>query len=58
MLLRGAKKEIYVQARVLWVRDYGRAGCDFVRIPPVDRNVLHDWLTSKLLQIKKPLIPL
>jgi hypothetical protein len=58
MLLRGAKKEIYVQARVLWVRDYGRAGCDFVRIPPVDRNVLHDWLTGKLLQIKKPLIPL
>jgi hypothetical protein len=57
LLLRGAKREINVQARVLWIREYGKVGCEFVRIPPVDRNILQDWLTSKI-QIKKPLIPL
>jgi hypothetical protein len=57
LLLRGAKREINVQVRVLWFREYGKAGCEFLRIPPVDRNILQDWLTSKI-QIKKPLIPL
>jgi hypothetical protein len=57
LLLRGTERGIYVQARVLWTREYGKAGCEFVRIPPVDRNILQDWLTSKL-HVKKPLVAL
>ncbi len=55
LLLVGAIREIYVQVRVLWTREHGRAGCEFARIPPVDVTILHDWLKSKI-QIKKPLI--
>jgi hypothetical protein len=55
ILLVGAIREIYIQARVLWTKEYGRAGCEFVRIPPVDVTILHDWLKRKI-QIKKPLI--
>jgi PilZ domain len=53
--LPGSKRDIYVQVRVLWTKDYGRAGCEFARIPPVDCEILHDWLSCKL-EIKKPLI--
>lgn len=52
--LPGASRQIHVHARVLWVREYGRAGCEFVRIPPVDLLILHDWLKAKS-QVKKPL---
>ncbi len=55
LLLPGAIKDIYFQARILWIKDYGRAGGEFVRIPPVDLTILHDWLKRKI-QIKKPLI--
>jgi len=55
--LRGAKRDIYLEARVLWIREYGKAGCELARIPPVDRNIFQDWLTSQI-HIKKPLIPL
>lgn len=55
LLLVGAIREIYIQVRVLWTKAYGRAGCEFVRIPPVDVTILHDWLKRKI-QIKKPLI--
>lgn len=51
--LPGAQREILIHARVLWTRDYGRAGCEFMRIPPVDLIVLHDWLKAKI-QVKKP----
>jgi PilZ domain len=47
--------EIQIQARVLWVRPYGAAGCEFVHLPPVDLQLLHAWLESKY-RIKKPLI--
>jgi hypothetical protein len=53
--LPGARKEIYVQARVVWTRKGGAAGCEFVRIPPVDLSILHDWLRAKF-RVKKPLI--
>ncbi len=53
--LLGAKKEIYIQARVLWTRPYGAAGCEFLRIPPVDLQIMHDWLKSKC-RVKRPLI--
>jgi hypothetical protein len=55
LLLPGAIREIYIQVRVLWTKEYGRAGCEFVRIPPVDLTILRDWLRSKI-KIKKPRI--
>lgn len=53
LLLSGACREILLHVRVLWRREYGRAGCEFVRIPPVDLMILHDWLKAKC-QVKKP----
>ncbi len=53
--LPAAKKQIYIKARVLWTRDYGAAGCEFVRIPPVDLRTMHDWLKDKC-RVKKPLV--
>jgi len=53
LLLPSAVRTIYIQARVQWTRGYGAIGCEFLRIPPVDLNILHDWLTGKN-QIKKP----
>jgi hypothetical protein len=52
--LPGALREILLNVRVLWTREYARAGCEFVRIPPVDLMILHDWLKSKSL-VKKPI---
>jgi PilZ domain-containing protein len=57
LLLPGSPRPIYIEARVQWTRNYGAAGCEFLRIPPVDLNILHDWLKSKT-QIKSPLIEL
>ena len=54
--LPDGRRSIYVEARVLWTRDYGISGCQFIRIPPVDLDILHDWLKAKC-QIKKPLLP-
>jgi hypothetical protein len=53
LLLPRARKPIYIQARVLWAGTYGSVGCEFIRIPPVDLGILHDWLHGKC-QIKKP----
>jgi hypothetical protein len=50
------KNEICIQARVLWTRPYGAAGCEFVCIPPFDLLLLRVWLESRY-RIKKPLIP-
>jgi Tfp pilus assembly protein PilZ/glutaredoxin len=47
--------EILIQARVLWVRPYGAAGCEFVHLPQFDLQLLRAWLESKY-RIKKPLI--
>jgi hypothetical protein len=55
LLLPGVNRDIYIQARVLWTREYGAVGCEFLRIPPVDVNILHDWLRRKC-QVKSPLI--
>ena len=40
LLLPGARRDIHIQARVLWTRKFGRIGCEFIRIPPVDVNIL------------------
>ena len=53
--LPDAKRPIYIQARVLWTREYDTAGCEFLRIPPVDLEILRDWLKQKI-RVKKPLI--
>lgn len=55
LALPGARRALYIEARVLWKRDFGRIGCEFVRIPPVDLNVLHDWLREKIV-IKQPAV--
>jgi hypothetical protein len=57
LLLPGTARPIYIEARVQWSRDYGATGCEYLRIPPVDLNILHDWLKSKA-QIKRPLLPI
>lgn len=52
--LPGTVRDILVNARVLWTREFGRVGCEFLRIPPVDLIFLYDWLKSKQI-VKKPL---
>ena len=54
--LPGLGSPIHIQACVLWTREYGAAGCEFVRIFPGDLLVLHAWLESKY-RFKKPSIP-
>lgn len=54
--LPGTARPIHIQARVIWTREYGTAGCQFLSIPPVDRDILREWLRAKT-QVKKPLIP-
>jgi hypothetical protein len=50
------RSQIYIQARVLWTRQYGATGCEFARIPKDDLRVLHAWLERRY-RLKKPLIP-
>lgn len=57
LLLPGIQRSIYIEARVLWTRQYGAAGCEFVRIPPVDREILSEWLQRKC-KVKQPLVEL
>jgi PilZ domain len=57
LLLAGSFRPIYIEARVLWTRQYGAAGCEFLRIPPVDLSNLHDWLKLKC-KVKQPLVAL
>lgn len=54
--LRGLENDIYVQARVLWTRNAGSAGCEFGQISPFDKLLLRVWLESHY-RIKAPLIP-
>ena len=54
--LPGLKSEIYIQARVLWRREHGASGCEFVLTSPFDAQLLRAWLESRY-RIKKPLIP-
>jgi len=53
--LPGTEMPIDVEVRVLWLRRYGAAGCEFVSVPEADRRCLCDWLEQKC-QVKKPLI--
>jgi hypothetical protein len=54
LLLPAAKREINIRARVLWTQGSGRVGCEFLRIPPVDLNILRDWLKQRM-EVKRPL---
>ena len=51
--LPNTRRAIYIEARVLWSREYGVYGCEFLRIPPVDLDILNDWLKQKC-RIKRP----
>jgi hypothetical protein len=55
--LPGAVRQILLKVRVLWTREHGHGGCEFLQIPPVDLMILHDWLKAKV-RIKKPRIEL
>lgn len=54
--LPGLGSAIHIRARVLWTRKYGAVGCEFVRMAPGDRLILHAWLESRY-RFKKPSIP-
>ena|SRR5579872_210754 len=54
MRLPELNNEVSVQARVLWSRPYGAAGCEFAHVPPFDLQLIHAWLDSRY-RIKKPL---
>ena len=56
LLLPGASRMIHIEARVIWNRDFGRTGCEFVRIPPVDLDILHTWIKQKTI-VKGPAVP-
>lgn len=53
LLLPNTCRDILLHARVLWAREYGRVGCEFLQIPPVDLMILHEWLRAKT-KVKKP----
>ena len=53
--LPGMPRDILLEARVLWSREYGRIGCEFGRVPPIDRAILQDWLDQRT-QVKRPLV--
>lgn len=53
--LPGLDTEIHIRARILWTRDYGAAGAEFVYLKPFDLHLLHAWLDSRY-RLKKPLI--
>jgi hypothetical protein len=55
LVLPGLDNAIAIRARVLWMRQYGVAGCEFVHLPPFDTQLLHAWLESRY-RIKRPLI--
>lgn len=55
LVLPGLDNAISIRARVLWKREYGVAGCDFVHVPTFDTQLLNAWLESRY-RIKKPLI--
>jgi CheY-like chemotaxis protein len=54
--LPGLDTKIHIRARVLWNRDYGAAGAEFVYLKPFHLHLLHAWLDSRY-RLKKPLIP-
>jgi hypothetical protein len=47
--------QFQAEACVLWNREHGVAGCEFVRIPPVDRDILREWLSNQC-KVQKPAI--
>ncbi len=57
LLLPGTEMPIDIEVRVLWLRQYGAAGCEFVSISQADRRYLQTWLEQKC-PVKKPLVKL
>lgn len=51
------ESELSVRLRLVWTRESGIAGGEFVHMPPFDLQLLHAWLESRY-RIKKPLISL
>jgi CheY-like chemotaxis protein len=55
LLLPGTEMPLEIDVRVLWLRQYGAAGCEFVSISQADRRRLHDWVEQKC-PVRKPLV--
>ena len=53
VLLPGTEITIQVEGRVLWMREYGAAGCEFANIAHGDHCILEAWLEQKC-HVKKP----
>lgn len=57
LLLPGTEMPIDIEVKVLWLRQYGAAGCEFVSISQADRCRLRDWLEQKC-PVRKPPVKL
>jgi hypothetical protein len=55
--LPGTELPIAIEARVLWMSEYGATGCEIASIAQADRLRLGAWLEQKC-QVKKPLVQL
>lgn len=55
--LPGISHKVKIRARVLWTREYGTAGCEFVQLPAFDLQILYAWLESRY-RVKKPTVNL
>lgn len=53
--LQGLPTALHIGGRVIWTREYGVAGCDISATPPLDRELLRDWLKDHI-RVPKPLI--
>ncbi len=47
LLLPGAKQTIHIRSKIVWTREPGMAGAQFLDIARSDLRVLYDWLWSK-----------
>ena len=52
--LPGIHELLEVKIRVLWTRDYGAAGGEFVHLSPATAAILHEWV-RRASAVKEPL---
>jgi len=45
--LPNVSRALRIQARVLWVRQHGVAGCEFIRVNSDDLEVLQAWFKNR-----------
>lgn len=45
---QGLRIPLQIEGQVIWTRDYGVAGCEMLAMPPVDRELLREWLKGRI----------